>query len=407
MIKLILVLFPLFVYAEDLKSLLEYAHKNSDLVVSKTLIQKSKAKDIESKQSAYYPTIDVGAAYQSLDEKTPSLAGDIYNGFAKISFDIYDGGNKSALLSKSKNEYKASTFDSESTKKSLSLEIVQNFFNIKSLESSLEARAEAGVSLNEQLNRMKRFVSARVATQDDVDRLQASYDTNIYEMESLKLQISILRKSLELKVGKEIDKLEKSSFSEFNERNIELIDSVKSLISQKDALVDGADSLDSIYYPKLKIEDTYSAYGYERLDTIHPKGVDNQNKLLVSLNMRLFDNATVGKSKEALMISSQALESQIAYYKKEQQMQYELAMVRIQTSKIKIKSSSSALVSATSAYKTIAKKYEAGIVDNVTYLDALTAQTSAKALYETSLNDLEVAYAIYYFYAGKNIGDYL
>ena len=46
MIKLILVRFPLFVYAEDLKSLLEYAHENSDLVVSKTLTQKSQMKKV-------------------------------------------------------------------------------------------------------------------------------------------------------------------------------------------------------------------------------------------------------------------------------------------------------------------------------------------------------------------------
>ena len=88
-------------------------------------------------------------------------------------------------------------------------------------------------------------------------------------------------------------------------------------------------------------------------------------------------------------------------------MKYDLALSRIQTSYIKIKSASSAFVSASSAFKTISKKYDAGIVDNVVYLDALSSQTSAKALYETSLNDLEIAFASYYYYAGKNIEEFL
>ena len=218
---------------------------------------------------------------------------------------------------------------------------------------------------------------------------------------------SSAKKSLELKVGKSIETFDDSKFREFSKHDIELTDSVKSLIAKKDALLAGAESVDSVYYPQLKIEDTFSVYGYERTDTQHPDGVDNQNKLLLSLNMRLFDYGTVAKSKQAILINSQALNTQISYYKKEQAMRYDLALSAIDTNNIKIKSAKSALVSATSAFKTISKKYDAGIVDNVVYLDALTSQTEARALYETSINDLEIAYAAYYYYAGKNIEEFL
>ncbi len=405
--KFLILIIPIFIYGESLKSLLNFASKNSELVVSKTLTQNAKSKEVEARKSAYYPTIDVGAFYQSLQEKTPTLPGDIYSGYAKISFDIYDGGKKSSLLSQSKHEYKASRFDSESTKKSLSLQIVQDFFNIKNLQASLIARDEAKNSLQEKLIRIQRFFRAKVATKDDVDRLQAAYDTNIYEMESIKFQILSLLKSLELKVGKNIASLDDSKFKEFKEHEIELIDSVKSLMAKKDAILSSADSLDSAYSPQLKIEDTYSMYGYERTDVMHPEGVDSQNKLMLSLNMRLFDYGVIAKSKEALMINSQVLNTEVSYNKKVQEMQYDLAISRIKTSVIKIKSAKSALVSANSAFETISKKYDAGIVDNVVYLDALSSQTSAKALYETSLNDLEVAYASYYYYAGKNIEEFL
>ncbi|MEA2091886.1 MAG: TolC family protein, partial [Campylobacterota bacterium] len=130
--KFLILIIPIFIYAESLKSLLDFATQKSDLVVSKVLTQKAKSREVEARESAYYPTIDVGAFYQTLEERNPMQAGDVYSGYAKIGFDIYDGGKKSALLCQSENEYKASSFDSESTKKSLSLQIVQDFFNIKS-----------------------------------------------------------------------------------------------------------------------------------------------------------------------------------------------------------------------------------------------------------------------------------
>lgn len=405
--KLIFLIIPMIIYADSLKSLLEYASMHSDIVVSKELNQKAKEVEVDAKESAYFPTIDVGASYSSSEGRTPTQAGDIYSGFAKVSFDIYDGGKKSALLQKSEHEFKASGFETESTKKSLSLQIVEDFYNAKSFEAALESRQEAQKSLYEQLQRMMQFVIAKVATSDDVERLQAAYDTNIYEMESLKFKIITLRKGLELKVGKEIAYLDDSKFKEFEMQSQELTDSVKALMSSKDALISSADSLSSIYYPQIKIEDTYSIYGYDRDDISHPKGLDNQNKLMLSLNMRLFDMGSVSKSKEAILINSQALNRQLSYSKKEQNMFYELALDAIEIGIVKIKSAKSALKSAQSAFKTISKKYDAGIVDNIVYLDALTSQTEAKSLYERAQNELEIAYASYYYYAGKNIEEFL
>lgn len=84
-----------------------------------------------------------------------------------------------------------------------------------------------------------------------------------------------------------------------------------------------------------------------------------------------------------------------------------LATSRIETAKRKIESASSGLEAAASALKTITKKYENAIVDNVTYLDALTSYTQAKAAHKASLYNLEIAYAIYYYYNSKNLEEFL
>ena len=405
--RFILLLIPIFIYAEDLRTLIEYAKENNNLVESNRFLEKSKSKQLDSKKSAYFPTVDVGAYYQSLNDKTPNMAGDIYSGYAKIGFDIYDGGKKSALVEAAKSEYKASSFDTSDAKKNLALAIVQDFFTIKSLDSILKAKVDSNKLLKEQLSRVEKFYTARLATKDDVDRLQSAYDTNIYEIESLRFESLSVKKRLELKVGKSIETLEDSSFNESIKDEFELSDSIESLKANQEAILSSAESIDSIYYPQIRVEDTYSIYGYSRDDSYHPDGLENQNKIMLSMNMRLFDYSSARESKQVLSLNSQALKEQVKYKSKEQKLEYELSIARIDTSKIKIKSAKSALTSAQSAYETIEKKYKAGIADYIVYLDALSTKTNARALYESSLNDLEVAYAIYYYQAGKNLEEYI
>ena len=410
-LKLLLLIVPLLVSGDSLGELISFALKHNDLLKAKNYKQASKTKELDSKKSAYFPTIDVGGFYQRDDAATPFGEGDVYSGFAKVGVDIYDGGNKSAKVAQSKLSLQSSTYDTKAYKKSLSLQITKDFFAIKSLHSLLNAREEADKSLKAQLNRISHFYEAKMATKDDVDRVQADVDTNIYKMESLKFQILSLKTLLELKVGKKISKLEKSSFTKKTIQGYETLDSTNALIANKGSIKKGANAIDSFYYPNIHIEDTYSLYGYERIDpsltTFNASPLDKQNTLLLTLNFRVFDNGSIAKTKEAILLNAQALDAQIEYQTKEQEVQYELSKARIRTAKARIKSALSALNAASSAFVTIEKKYNAGIVDYIVYLDTLTKKTNSKAQYESSLNDLEIAYATLYYYASKDLQEEL
>ncbi|MBU1995514.1 TolC family protein [bacterium] len=405
--RLLLLLLPVFIYGETLQSLLEAAKQNNKLVNAQTLTKHSKQKELDAQKSSYYPTLDVGAYYQSLHERTPMMPGDVYSGYAKAGFDIYDGGKRAALVNQKSEEFKASSYDEAELKQNISLQITQNFFTIKSLESSRKAMEKANISLLAQLKRVSAFYDAKLATKDEIDRLQAAYDTNIYNIEAVKLDILKLKQSVELQIAKKVDTLESSHFKELYFEGHESVDAIKSLEFSRNAIKSFSDSVASLYYPQIRLEDTFSLYGYNNTDALHPEGVENQNKLMLSANFRLYDAGVVKENKQALELNAQALSQQIEYKNDEQKMNYEIARATIDTNKIKIKSAKSALVAASSAYETIEQKYNAGIVDNVAYLDALAAQMSATALYETSLNDLEIAYAFYYYYSGKNIEEFL
>lgn len=408
--KMLLLMFvPVLLMSDDLKSLLQFAKKNNNLVNAAKISVASKEQELKSAQSNYYPTIDANAFYKRDDKASPFQPGTTYGASAKIGFDIYDGGKKSYTQKQKENEHSSASYTYKDTKKSILLAIAQDYYNLKSLQALLSAREEASNALKAQLERMKQFFEAELATSDDVDRLQSAYDGNTYAIESIKFQITTLKKGLELKVGKKINNLENSIFNKTLQKQEEL-DSIQALKYNKNALNNLSQTIDSYYYPTVRVEDTYSVYGYQDKPVIASQPIallDNQNEIMATVGLRLFDFGALKEQKEALKLKADALNEQIIYKSKEQQMQFELSIQRIYTAKLNIKSSKSALKAAQSALKTITKKYSAGIVDNVVYLDALTSQTKAKATYEKALNDLEIAYAIYYYYSNKKLEEFL
>ena len=406
--RLIFLVLPFLLNAESLKSLLDYAENNNELIVSKSITTDSKKSELKSSENNYYPTIDVGAFYQRYDEASPIMPGTTYSGYATIGFDVYEGGKKSYTEKQKKDEFKASQFNFEATKKSTKLAIVQDFYNIKNLEASLFALKESSNAVKAQLDRIKQFYDAQLATSDDVDRLQSAYDKNIYMIDSTSFEIYSLKKTLELKVGKKIDSFNDSIFKKLGDSDSDELDLIKSLRATKSSVLNASETIDSYYYPRIRIEDTYSLYGYQDEPTAFPvEQLDNQNKIMATVNMRLVDFGTIGEAKEAVRLQANALEQQIIYQTKEQKMNQELSVKRIETAELNIKSSRSALKASTNALKTITEKFNAAIVDNVVYLDALTSNTEAKSAYESSLNNLEISYALYYFYRGKNLEEFL
>lgn len=406
---LLLGIVPALLFGDDLKSLLEFAKENNNLLKASKITVDAKSKVLESAKSNYYPTIDTSAFYKRDDDASPFQPGTTYGAQAKIGFDIYDGGKKSYTEKQRKDEMNSASSSYKDRKKSLYFAITQNFYAIKSLYASLDARVEASKAVEAQLGRIKDFYAAQLATSDDVDRLQSAYDTNVYAIESLKFQILQAKKELELKVGKEIESFDDSKFKKvFRDKSREL-DSIVALKYNKKALKSLSETIDSYYYPTIRVEETYSLYGYQdKPNTGFPINyLDNQNEIMATVALRLFDFGALGEQKEAIALQSNALNEQIIYKTKEQKMQLELSRARIATAKLNIKSSKSALKAANSALDTITQKYNAGIVDNVVYLDALSNKTQAQSLYKKSLNDLEIAYATYYYYNSNNLEEFL
>lgn len=64
----LLILVPFFIFAQShsLKTLINHANKENELIKAKEINIKAKQKEVDAAKSAYWPTVDIGASHSML-----------------------------------------------------------------------------------------------------------------------------------------------------------------------------------------------------------------------------------------------------------------------------------------------------------------------------------------------------
>lgn len=409
-----LTLLPLSVWAQTygLTSLIDHAGKSNPAIEATRLQSKGKMMEVEAAKSAFWPTLDIGASYTRNTPNALTSPGEISNGYINAAVDLYDGGRKQALLNAKRHLQTASLFEQEAFSKSVTLKIIDGYYTAYKLQAMLAALYGQSKELKAQLERIRRFNAAGLATQEDIDKLVAVYENNNYLIESMKLQLETTYENLRLESGLDVSALAQNTIVEPGKTVFEPYEKTKILKANADAMGENAKAAAAGYLPQVALQNTYNRTDYDKLysapgfDT-GSMLLDHQNKTMLTMNMRVFDNGKMDKEREALKYQKLALESQQAYARQEQEMQFRLAGKNLSTNRAKLKSAGSELKAAQSAYRSVVQKFENGLVDNVAYLDALNNQTLAKAQYDETRYDYEIAKSIYYYYAGKDPREYV
>lgn len=411
---LVWMILPLFVFAQSygLKTFINNASKTNGLIKAKEINIKAKKEQVEAAKSTYWPTVDVGADYSLLSPNYLVSPGQVGNIYASVSVDLYDGGRKDALLRSKDFEHEASLFEKAAFEKSITLEIVRHYYGIQTLKATINALMERSKELKAQIIRVKKFEGAGLATVEDIDKLTAVYENNNFTLENAKLTLETSEENLKLISGLSAKQLKRNYFKEPKKVRFEVFENIKMLQANANAVGENANAIDAAYLPQVNLSDTYHRSHFD--DQISEAGfsgdgflVDHQNKLMVSVNMRLFDNGKMSKESEAVKYQKLSLLSQIDHAKKEQRMNFKLAGKSLKTTRTKLKSSKSALKAAQSTYDVIRQKFEVGLVDNISFLDALAQRTLADARYKETVYDYEVRKSIYYYYAGKDPKEFI
>jgi outer membrane protein TolC len=412
-IVLMLVL-PLIVFAQSygLKTFIDNANKTNGLIKAKEINIQAKKEQVEAAKSAYWPTVDVGADYALLSPSYLASPGEVGNVYASVSMDLYDGGRKDALLRAKDFEHEASLFEKSAFEKSITLEIVRHYYGIQTLKATIHALEKRSTELKAQIKRVKKFKGAGLSTQEDIDKLVSVYENNNFTLENTRLSLETSAENLQLISSVSAKRLKRNYFIEPKNIHFELFENIKMLQANASAIGENANAIDAGYMPQVNLSDTYHKSHFD--DLLNAPGisgdgflVDHQNKLMVSVNMRLFDKGKMSKESESVKYQKLSLLSQIDHAKKEQKMNFKLAGKSLKTTKTKLKSAKSALKAAKSTYEVIRQKFEVGLVDNIAFLDALAQRTLADARYKETIYDYEVRKSIYYYYAGKDPKEFI
>ena len=408
----LVVIFTLLGHAQGygLSELIVGTKANNHEIKAKEFEARSKASLLGAQKSDYYPYIDIGGQYVRQNKTTAYGAGEARSGYITAGIKIFDGGERSALVKKSDFEYKASLLESSDFKNNKILELAQNYYAFLKQKAFLHALITKRDTLAYQLQRLNDFHKAGLSPKEEVDRIRASYDSNIYSIESIKLSLKQIEDALVLISGMRIGEIDESKLIEPNGiLEIKPFDSIKALGAQQNALEQNAKSIEASKYPTIKLENTYTRSEYDRLSTPLAEEflLRSQNTVTLSANMRLFDGGKRNKNKEALQYQKLSLQSQKNYMFESQKNSFELAKKRIETVGTQLKSTKSALKASKSTYESIKEQYEAGVVDYLSYLDALDSKIDALAQYKEALYEYEMAKALYYYYAGRDIEEYV
>jgi outer membrane protein TolC len=402
-ILFILVFTIIHIEATSLDEIIKNTIKNNDNLKSLKNISKAKKENFNSVKNTLNPKVNIGTKYLQLGDDIRNIQVEkTTTSYIDFSLNLYDGGKSEAIKRQKKYEFESSTLDHTQNTKDIIQNIITLFFQTKTIEDTIEALSEKSKVLKAQYQRIKTKYDINMATIDEVLKLQAEYEANQYTIDELKYQREQFIQNLNILSGLKIKKLDNISLDNINNISYKESENIRSLKLDINSQNENINIASSVLKPQIKLEDSYNIYNYDNYNsTLLTDLPSNQNQLMFLVSLNIFDTTTKSKI-ESSKLTKQALKQKLNYEIKQEKMLFNLAKQKLITQKSKIKSLKSAVDMSNSVYDIIKVKYQNGVVDNITFLDALSKKTYNTALYKQALNDYEIAKIDYYFKSGSD-----
>jgi len=381
-----------------LPSLIDSALRN-DRVESLNQRAAAAALNHQATQRSYLPRIDAFANAALVDHTGGFDAKRSYAAGVKAQMIVFDGFKRKNAINQSNALQNAARYDLSEGKKSVTLEVIQRYFELQNILDEIQTNTMLRDQIEHQLIRLEKFRSAGLASEDSLTRMRSELSNAQYLLEDLNYQADRQKADLELITGQTLEDLAPSVLVEPAITKTDEPDSLKALRFSRDAKRFEAEKTDAGYLPTITLEDQYGYYDYYN-DPIASMRVKNQNKLTASLTLNLVDFSTASTAKQALAAQAQAQTSELAYASKEAENDLLMATRNIERTRVQIDSAQNAYLASQKTFDAVKQKYEARIVDYVTYLDALHALTDTTNQLSRAKRALHYAYAAYYYYAG-------
>lgn len=405
--KLILGLgFPALLFSESLNDLIEMSLKNKNVMASQRNIE-SVQEEYKSAKKGYLPSFSVGAGYTDVSHETAGLANNSLNAYVDISYNIYDGGKKDLTYKSYESQIKGSKEDLTSLKNEVSLDVVEHYFNYLTYVSQKDAKLKEIEQLNAQYDRLSNFLQAGTTTIDEVDSMVSNIESANVELHELELNIQTILHELEYITGKKVS-INDGSYIAISDEVSELRNDIKSLKQSMQTQLITAKNVKTTNNPQVNLDNTYTYTDYNYNNSNYAdSALDDQNVLSVNVTWNLFDFGSNDAAYNSAYKSFLSSKSTYEYEKNKAEVDLSLAKKSYEIYKLKIKSAKANLRAAISTYDVTKSKYENGLVDNVSFLEALSDQSDATSSLSAAENDLEISKAVLMYQKGKNVWEYV
>lgn len=401
-----LLIVPFALFGENLSQLIELS-KNNKMIDSSRLTIESTKDSYESVKNGYMPKFTLGAGYSNNSYESSGYPQNSAKVQGMVDYTIYDGGKKGNVYDSYEASIKSGGENLEDLKNQIAIQVTNYYYNYLSFVAQKEVKLQEIEQLEAQYTRLKKFLDAGTVTEDEVQKIISNIQTSKVALHEIDLNIETINHNLEYVIGQSVHIENGSKISEYNSTQSKLRADIKAIEYELDSLKANAKATKSGKLPVVAFNNTYSHNELEYDDSSISTKDYNRNMASLNLSWNIFDFDATNKAYEAAYKKYLALKSQFEYEKNKANVDLKLAIRAYEIGKLKIESAEAGLNAANSAYKIIKSKYEAGLIDNVSYLEALTDKYSAQSALKVSLNDLELKKANIIYYSGEKLEEFV
>ncbi|ULO01053.1 multidrug efflux system CmeDEF, outer membrane component CmeD [Campylobacter sp. RM5004] len=389
--------------------------ENNEQLKAKNYETQSKEKTFESIKYKYYPSVSLQGGFVSFDlDKYLVNPNNILSSSISVDALIYDG-KREQNIKLSKKDYELNKLEEEKIKNELELKLVSLYYSYLALAQNIEYKNKHIEYLKASLNRLEKLNQVGLRPDDELEIFRAKLELVKNELQNLNYQKDEILSNIYLITNEHYKPLKGSAVllndkennsydvrisalkDEMGELNKELsLAGFKPIIFAKNITGLGKNNIGyAIYTP------------FNSKLTGRLKDKMFSNVLFIGFSWNIFAFGADKKAYESAKLTSLSAKELYMFSKKNASEKEKLLNLKIDNLKEEIIANEKVLQASELAFSSIAKKYEAGLVSYVEYLNALESSQGALAKLSFVKAKLEITKAELLYNKGLKISDFV
>lgn len=413
--KLSLILLSLsLLNATSLKTMLESIENNEQLKAKnyETLSKEESAKSVKYK---YYPSATLQVGFVSFDyDRYIINPNNLTNVSLAIDALIYDG-KRNSNINLAKKNHELSQIELEKAKNELEFNLASLYYSYLALIENIEYKEQNLKYLNASLSRLENLNKVGLRPNDELEIFRAKVELNKSELNNLNYQKDEILSNIYLITNNNFIPTKGSAiiYEDSVNKSYDIkINSLKEEMSELNKDLSLAPFKPTIFVKNVvgfsKNNFNYSLYvPFDMIVKERVKEKMFSNIFMLGLSWNVFSFGADKKAYESAKLSNLAAKEMNIYSKKSVSEKEKLLIQKISFLQEEINANEKLLNASKIAYESIAKKYEAGLVGYVEYLNSLETMQGALAKLSLSKAKFEITKAELLLAKGIIIKDFV